>query len=135
MDRSTVSACHSLKIIPVHRLSRFARVNSRVYMLVLGEADDAEAVPGTVKVSTTSENGVTKKKITYSRSDVSPDVADILQGYKVTRIIATYVDESGKTRVAGTVDFPLSLDFTTADGVFSVTLSGEDTAPDAFLAE
>ena len=114
MTRSTVSSCHSLKIIPLSRVSRFARIKSRVVMLILGSEDDAVAVPGSVKVSTT---------------------ADALEGYKVSRLIATYVDESGKRRVAGSPDWPLSLDYSIGDGVFSVTLQGEDTAPDAFLMD
>ena len=63
MNRSTVSTCHSLKLIPLARLSRFAQIQSRVIILLLGEAIDAEAVPGTVKISTTTDNGKLKKKI------------------------------------------------------------------------
>lgn len=135
MNRSTVSTCHSLKIIPLSRVSRFARIKSRVVMLVLDGEDDAVAVPGSIKVSTTSDNGIIKKKITFERSDVSAGTADTLNGYKVSRLIATYVDESGKRRVAGTPDWPLSLDYSIGGGVFSVTLQGEDTEPDAFRAD
>ena len=135
MTRSTVSSCHSLKIIPLSHVSRFARIKSRVVMLILGGEDDAVAVPGSVKVSTTSDNGIIKKKITFERSDVSDITADALEGYKVSRLIATYIDESGKRRVAGSPDWPLSLDYSISDGVFSVSLQGEDTAPDAFLMD
>ena len=135
MNRSTVSTCHSLKIIPLDRLSRFARIQSRVIIMLLGEAIDAEAVPGTVKISTTTDNGKLKKKITFERSDVSESVADILEGYKVSRLVAVYIDESGKQRVAGSPDWPLTLDYTTEGGVFIVTLQGEDVRPDGFLAD
>ena len=135
MNRSTVSTCHSLKIIPLARLSRFARIQSRVIIMLLGEAIDAEAVPGTVKISTTTDNGKLKKKITFERSDVSESVADILEGYKVSRLVAVYIDESGKQRVSGSPDWPLSLDYTTEGGVFIVTLQGEDIRPDGFLAD
>lgn len=135
MNRSTVSTCHSLKIIPLARLSRFARIQSRVIIMLLGEAIDAEAVPGTVKISTTTDNGKLKKKITFERSDVSESVADILEGYKVSRLVAVYIDESGKQRVSGSPDWPLSLDYTTEGGVFIVTLQGEDVRPDGFLAD
>ena len=103
--------------------------------MILGGGDDAGEVPGSVKLSYTSENGSVKKKITFERSDVSDHTADILDGYKVSRLIATYVDESGKQRVAGSPDYPLSLDYSTEGGVFSVILQGEDTAPDAFMAD
>lgn len=135
MNRSTVSTCHSLKIIPLARLSRFARIQSRVIIMLLGEAIDAEAVPGTVKISTTTDNGKLKKKITFERSDVSESVADILEGYKVSRLVAVYIDESGRQRVAGSPDWPLTLDYTTEGGVFIVTLQGEDVRPDGFLAD
>ncbi|MCX4289062.1 MAG: hypothetical protein OSJ46_06120 [Duncaniella sp.] len=135
MNRSTVSTCHSLKIIPLARLSRFARIQSRVIIMLLGEAIDAEAVPGTVKISTTTDNGKLKKKITFERSDVSESVADTLEGYKVSRLVAVYIDESGKQRVSGSPDWPLTLDYITEGGVFIVTLQGEDVHPDGFLAD
>lgn len=135
MGHYTVSSCHSLKIIPVSRLTRFARINSNVVMLTLGPIDDAEAVPGTIQISTTSENGIIKKKISFERSGVSDRSADILESYKVVRLIATYVDESGNTRVAGSPDYPLSLNYTTGDGVFAVTLEGNDTKHDGFLRD
>ena len=37
-------------------------------MMTLGEADDAEAVPGSIKLSNSSESGVVKKKITFEPS-------------------------------------------------------------------
>lgn len=135
MPRYTVSSCHSLKIIPISKLSRFARIKSRVVMLILGEAEDALAVPGSVKVSQSTENGIVKKKITFERSDVSNITADALEGYKVSRLIATYIDESGRQRVCGSPDWPLSLDYSTSGGVFSVTLQGEDTEIDAFIID
>lgn len=135
MNRSTVSSCHSLKIIPLALLSRFARFGSRVSMMLLGEAIDAEAVPGSVKISTTTDNGKIKKKITFERSDVSETSADLLERFKVLRLVAIYVDESGKRRVAGCPDWPLSLDYTTEGGVFSVNLQGEDIHPDGFLVD
>lgn len=66
MDRSTVSTCHSLKIIPLSRLTRFARIKSRVVMMILGGADDAEAVPGSIKLSHSYEAGVVQKKLPSS---------------------------------------------------------------------
>lgn len=135
MEQLTISVCHSLKIIPLGRLTRFARFRSRVILIVVGSPDDAAAVPGSIKISTTSDKGIIKKKITFDRSGVSDSVADILESYKCQRVVATYVDENGNTRVAGSPDFPLALDFNTGDGVFTVTLSGEDTQTDGYLAD
>lgn len=65
MEQLTVSVCHSLKIIPVVRLTRFARFRSRVILITVGTPDDAAAVPGSVKISTTADKGIIKKKITF----------------------------------------------------------------------
>lgn len=135
MNRYTVSTCHSLKLIPLARLSRFARVQSKVVVMMLGDAVESEAVPGTVKISSANENGKITKKITFERSDVSESTANILERLKVSRLVAVYVDESGKRRVCGSPDWPLSLEYTTEGGVFTVTLRGEDIRPDGFLAD
>ena len=135
MDRYTVSACHSLKLIPLGMVARFVRMSTRVRMMLLGEAVDAVAVPGSIKVSATSDKSKIKKKITYERSDVSESVADMLELYKYVRLVATYVDESGRRRVCGSPDWPLALDYAIEGGVFTVTLQGEDLKPDGFLMD
>ena len=104
-------------------------------MLLLGEAIDAVAVPGSIRMSASNDKGKIKNKITFERSDVSESVADMMERYKVTRLVATYVDESGKRRVCGSPDWPLTLDYTIEGGVFAVTLQGEDTMPDGFLMD
>lgn len=134
MDKITVSAVHSLKLIPISLLSRFARIKSKTLIVVLGDGVDLDPVPGSVKVSTTSENGKVSKKITFKVADVSAATADKLQGLKVSRFVAVYRDERHNERVSGSPDYPLSLDYTPGDGVFSVTLTGEDTGPDGFTA-
>jgi len=102
-------------------------------ILVLGEPDDAKEVPGSVKVSTSEDNGVTKKKITFDRKGVSSIETDRLNGYKSTRVIATYIDENGNRRVAGSPNYPLTLNYSITGGAYSCVLEGEDTTPDAFL--
>lgn len=116
-------------------MARFVRMSTRVRMMLLGEAVDAVAVPGSIKVSATSDKSKIKKKITYERSDVSESVADMLELYKYVRLVATYVDESGRRRVCGSPDWPLALDYAIEGGVFTVTLQGEDLKPDGFLMD
>lgn len=135
MDRFTISPSHTLKLIPLDRIVSYTRVHSRVMIDTLGEPDDAGAVPGSVKVSNMAEKGRNRKRITYERSDVSEIEATRLEGYKSKRLVATYTDESGRRRVVGSPDWPLTLDYTTEEGVFSVTLEGEDLRPDGFLVD
>ena len=133
MNTMTLSGCHTLELIPIDLLTRFARVGSRVLIQVLGTPYHVDEVPGTVKVSSSSENGVIKKKITFERVCTKALDVDILSAYKSARLIATYRDEKGNRRVSGSPNYPLSLNFTIGEGVFSCELEGEDTEPDAFL--
>lgn len=135
MGRLTVSSCHSLSLIEISRLTRFARVGLRVILSMPVCADDALAVPGSIKMSSTSDNGVTKKKITFERADVSMESARELDRLRFSRLVALYVDELGRRRVAGSPNWPLSLDYSTGEGVFTVTLQGEDTDIDGFLMD
>ncbi len=135
MKRTTVSVCHSLDLIPVSQIGRFSRIGSRVYMVIIGEGHDAGAIPGSVKVSHTSEDARVKIKITFERADVSTETADELERCKSARLVAVYVDESGNRRISGSPNYPLALDYSISGGVFSVTLQGEDTCQDAFLAD
>ena len=102
-------------------------------MLLIGRPENADAVPGTIKVSTTADNSIYKKKITYEMAEVTSDKAQNLEKLKKIRLIATYIDESGNDRVCGSPDYPLSLDYLDEGGVYTITLSGEDTCIDAFL--
>ena len=133
MNTNTVSGCHTLRIIPLIRLMRFARIGSRAHILYLGTPDEAKEVPGSLKVSNTTENVIIKNKLTFNRKNVTAAGTDQLNGYKSAMIIATYIDENGNQRVAGSPSYPLNLDFTITDGVFACVLEGEDTQPDAFL--
>lgn len=135
MARSVVSVCHGLRLVPLSRIIRFVRIQSRVHLVLLGGPVDILEIPGSVTVSATSDNGMVKKKITFERSDVSDITADLLEGFRFSRFIATYVDESGKRRVAGSPDWPLSLDFTIEGGAFAVTIKGEDIHTDGFLVD
>ncbi len=133
MNRSVVSACHDLKIIPVSRIIRFVRIQTGVRMMILGDPVDAKEVPGTLRVSSTQENGVIKKKITFERSGISEVAADLLEVFRFSRFIVTYIDETGKRRACGSPEWPLSLEYVQEGGVFSVTVQGKDVLQDGFF--
>lgn len=133
MNAAIISECHSLELVPIERLERFARINSQAVIIRLRKADPAGEIPGTVKVSANTENGMIKKKITFDRAGVGPAATDRLKNYTVLRMIALYVDESGNRRVSGSPDHPLAFSFTIAGGVYQCVLEGSDTEPDAFL--
>lgn len=134
MNRTTISVCHSLSIIPLSDLTRYVRIKSKVMMSVSGKAFDPKAIPGTIKVTATSDKGIIKKKISFDCSDVSLPTVEELELYRFRRLLAVYIDESGYHRVCGSPDHPLTLDCIIEGGVLSSSLEGEDSVQDGFLA-
>jgi hypothetical protein len=133
MSKYTVSASHSLKIMPINKISRFARLGSRIKMVALSSAIDVKAIPGSIAMTATEEDGIITKKITFSRSNISADDIDTLERYTVMRLIAFYTDERGSERVCGSPDYPLTFSYTLNGGIIECTLTGKDTKSDAFI--
>lgn len=133
MGNLNVSAAHSLQLVPIDRLANFGQFRTSALLLFLGQPDDADAIPGSIRVTLTDEEGKFKKSITYKRRIVDPTTANLLEGYKVTRLIAIYVDETGNKRVAGSPDYPLTFSYTSGEGVFTCKLEGEGITIDPFL--
>lgn len=133
MGNLNVSAANSLQLLPIDRLAKFAQIKTGVMLVFLSHPDNAEAIPGSINISTTDEDGKIKKSITYKRREVDRETADLLEAYKVSRLIAIYTDETGFIRVAGSPDYPLKFSYTSGSGVFTCKLEGEDTTIDRFL--
>lgn len=133
MANLNVSAAHSLQLVPIDRLSKFAQIKTGVMLVYLSQPDDANAIPGSIRITTSIEGGVIKKSITYKRRTVDRTTANLLEGYKVTRLVAVYTDEIGFKRVAGSPDYPLKFSYTSSDGVFTCKLEGDSLTIDPFL--
>lgn len=133
MANLNVSAAHSLQLVPINRLSKYAQIKAGVMLVFLEQPDEAEAIPGSIRITTTSEDGVIKKSITYKRRTVDRATANLLEGYKVTRLVAIYTDETGNQRVTGSPDYPLKFSYTSGDGVFTCKLEGEGDTIDPFI--
>lgn len=133
MVKLNVSAVHSLQLIPVDRMSKFAVLQNHAFIVLTDLQDSAGEIPGSVKIQTSDDDGKIKKTITYKRRPVDLPTANLLESYRHRRLIAVYVDETGSRRVAGSPDYPLTFSFTSGDGVFSCKLEGETTGIDPFL--
>lgn len=133
MANLNVSAAHSLQLVPINRLSKFAQVKAGVMLVYLQEPDEADAIPGSIRITTSEEEGKIKKSITYKRRTVDRVTANLLEGYRVTRLVAVYTDETGNKRVAGSPDYPLKFSYTSGDGVFTCKLEGEGDTIDPFI--
>lgn len=133
MANLNVSAAHSLQLVPINRLSKFAQVKAGVMLVYLQQPDEADAIPGSIRITTSEEEGKIKKSITYKRRTVDRVTANLLEGYRVTRLVAVYTDEIGNKRVAGSPDYPLKFSYTSGDGVFTCKLEGEGDTIDPFI--
>lgn len=133
MANLNVSTVHSLQLVPIDRLSRFAQVKAGVMLLYLQQPDDADAIPGSIRITANEEEGKIKKSITYKRRAVDRMTANLLESYRVMRLIAIYTDETGNKRVAGSPNYPLKFSYTSGDGVFTCKLEGEGLTIDPFI--
>lgn len=133
MANLNVSAAHSLQLVPINRLSKFAQVKAGVMLVYLQQPDEADAIPGSIRITASEEEGKIKKSITYKRRTVDRVTANLLEGYRVTRLVAIYTDETGNKRVAGSPDYPLKFSYTSGDGVFTCKLEGEGDTIDPFI--
>ena len=102
-------------------------------LLYLQQPDDADAIPGSIRITANEEEGKIKKSITYKRRAVDRMTANLLESYRVMRLIAIYTDETGNKRVAGSPNNPLKFSYTSGDGVFTCKLEGEGLTIDPFI--
>ena len=128
-----VSVVSSLKLVPVDGLTRFSMAYNRVVMTSLRRPVEAGAVPGSARIASDLSDGIHQKSITYRVAPVTPEAADKLDALCASRLVAIYTDENGNIRVAGSPDYPLTLTYTSAEGAFMCTATGQGTAIDPFL--
>lgn len=134
MAKKTVTVCHCLKIIPAGHIIRYVKIGARIIMTFYkSDIQNPDVVPGTVLMTTETENGIYSRSIEFEITEVNADTSEILSLLKTQRLVASYKDESGNDRVCGSPDFPLSLDYHDEDGVFKVSLTGKSNTPDGFL--
>lgn len=134
MARKIVTVCHSLKIIPVDLIIRFAELGSKVIMkYFISEHQIPDVVPGTVIMQTGIDDEGYARNIDFEITEVNPDTADTLSLLRTQPVVATYRDESGNPRVCGSPDYPLTLEYHDEGGVYKASLSGKSPGPDGFL--
>ena len=134
MSKMIVSVVRCLRLIPVSDIKRFARIRAGVIMEVAGDhVESAEAVPGSIKLTSDEDAGVITKTITYNRREEGLHLANLMETNKSTKLVAIYVDEVGNDRVCGSPDYPLQFSYTVGDGFFACKLEGSDADIDPFL--
>lgn len=133
MSGSIISLCTGLRLLTCDEVLRFANINSTTVIAPKSAPVIVNEIPGTLLVQHSYENGVYTKNITFEYSGVNPETLDMFEALRHLKFIALYTDETGRERVCGSKTYPLSLEYTTSEGAFSVVLRGEDTRQDTFL--
>lgn len=131
--KSTVSVCHGLELVPIELITRFARIGGEVLIKLNADTVKVPAIPGSLLVTSTTDNGVVGKRIEYGQIEDSPETIEALERLAQTRVVATYIDPRGHRRVCGSPDYPLRLTYQCQDGVIKVMVEGSDTRVDAFI--
>ena len=132
MAHKVVSVAHSLKLWPVENVLRFAVVSSKAVCQMKGTPFIPELVPGSLKIQDIPDQGTYKKKITFKVQHPAKERTSTIITMKPGYFVAEYVDEVGDSRVSGSPSYPLLLSFSMNDGLYSCTLEGKGTDPDAY---
>lgn len=128
-----VSGAHSLRVLDATQVVSLGVLQGGAYMLSLDLGVELDAVPGSVNPSDTAEDGLFHKLIAFRMGQVSQERTELLQSLSATRIIAIYVDEHGKNRVAGSLDWPMTLTYSIASGLYECQLESRGLEPNPYL--
>lgn len=137
MTIANKTVCSSLQLIRVESVELFyiIKFNNSV---VIGYKDvcfEPPIIPGSLISSESDKDGQLSKSITFEISDVSPEIIETLQRMKYKKLVAMYKDEIGLQKICGTLDYPLSFDWSHGEGVYKITLRGEDKDPDHYVSQ
>ncbi len=130
-----VSGAHSLRVLDASKVFSMGVLQGGVYMLSFDLGIELDAVPGTVVPSDTAEDGLFHKLIAFRLGQVSQSRTELLQALSAIQIIAIYVDEHGKNRVAGSLDWPMVLTYSIAGGLYECQLECRGLEPNPYLKE
>lgn len=130
MFNSTVTATHSLELIPVTSISYFAHMGSTADIETTTMPIKAGAIPGTILATSTDSDGGKSKKITYHRAPLCMETIQELNCLLSSLLVAVYTDPAGNRRVCGSPAFPLRLSFRVDEGRYECTLTGRTDSED-----
>lgn len=130
-----VSGAHSLRVLDVTKIFSFGVLQGGAHILTLNEGIELEAVPGSIQPSDTYDEGLFHKVIAFRIGQVSQQRTQLLQSLTADQIIAIYVDEFWKNRVAGCLDWPMTFTFSISGGLYECQLECRGMEPNPYLMD
>ena len=134
MKQTVISVAHCLVLWPVNDVLTFSELSNGVSMKTKGRGYDLGITPGSLTVSDKPDaKGIYSKKYTFKIPRPSAMVRAKIRLLATSGMyVATYIDDTGEQRVAGSKNYPLSLSYEYSAGVLLCTLKGKGTDADPY---
>ena len=130
-----VSGAHSLRVLNARKIFSFGILHGEAHILSLESGIELAAVPGSIQPSDTAEEGLYHKLIAFRLGQVSRERTELLQSLTADDIVAIYVDEHGRQRVSGSLDWPMRFTFSIAGGLYECQLECRGLEPNPYLVD
>ena len=130
-----VSGAHSLRLLNAKKIFSFGILHGGAYILTADLGIEMKAVPGSIQPTDTAEEGLYHKLIAFRLGQVSRERTELLKSLTADDIVAIYVDEHGRNRVAGTLDWPMRFTFSIAGGLYECQLECSGVEPNLYLMD
>ncbi len=130
-----VSGAHSLRLLDARKIFSFGILQGSAYILTTDLGIEMKTVPGSVQSTDTAEEGLYHKLIAFRMGQVSQERTQLLESLTADDIVAIYVDEHGRNRVAGNLDWPMHFTFSIAGGLYECQLECRGLEPNPYLMD
>lgn len=130
-----VSGAHSLRLLDAKKIFSMGVLQGVAHILTIDLGIEMKAVPGSVQPTDTAEDGLYHKLIAFRLGQVSRERTQLLESLTADDLVAIYVDEHGRQRVSGCLDWPMRFTFSMAGGLYECQLECQGLEPNPYLAD
>lgn len=130
-----VSGAHSLRVVPCGKIFSMGIVHGEAHLLTIDRGIELKAVPGSVQPTDSAEEGLYHKLIAFRLGQVSQARTLLLESLTAEDLVAIYVDEHGRNRVAGSLEWPMRFTFSVAGGLYECQLECRGLEVTPYLAD
>lgn len=130
-----VSGAHSLRVIACGKIFSMGVLHGEAHLLTIDRGIELKAVPGSVQPTDTAEEGLYHKLIAFRLGQVSRQRTLLLESLTAEDLVAIYVDEHGRNRVAGSLEWPMRFTFSITGGLYECQLECRGLEATPYLAE
>lgn len=136
--KTPYSDVHSLRLIPIDKLMRFALIQSRAFVSIQNGDYYIPLTPGSFTPDVQpeeSEGGlIYNVGHTFNVPLVDIENEQLLSALSKQDLIAIYINEAGQEIVSGAEETPLALTYSVTSGKYQCKLTGIMEHPEAFYS-